>query len=423
MFLVLDNPNRVIRDPLFKQPDFRRFWMMRTSASLVMQIQAVAVGWHVYDLTSDPFALGFIGLVQFLPALLLALPAGQLVDRLPRRGILMACTALNVICPAAIATLILLNHTSIWPIFLAATLLGATRAFEMPAAAALLPGLVERDEFRRAVALNASGVQTAMIAGPALGGLLYALHPAAPFLTCIVLLCFNWACLAGIKRGRKAADEKGQSVTLDSMLAGLRFINDRPILLGAISMDMMAVFLGGATALLPIFARDILEVGPVGLGLLRCAPAIGALGMALLLARRPLERRVGRKLFYSVGFFGAATVVFGLSENVILSFAALMAMGVGDMVSVVIRSTLVQLSTPDAMRGRVSSVNSIFIGASNQLGEFESGVVAGWFGPVPSAVIGGVGAILVAVTWSRWFKPLWEVDSLDLPSPEPKTTP
>jgi MFS family permease len=409
----------VIRDPLFQQPDYRRFWMMRTTASLIMQIQAVAVGWHVYDLTNDPFALGFIGLVQFLPALLLALPAGQLVDRSPRRGILMICVLVAMICPAAIASLILLGDKSALPIFLAVTLLGAVRAFEMPAAAALLPGLVQRDEFRRAVALSASGSQAAMIAGPAIGGLLYALHPAAPFLTSVALLCFNWICISGIKRGRQAAETNGQPVSLDSMLAGLRFIKSRPILLGAISLDMVAVFLGGASALLPIFARDILEVGPVGLGVLRCAPAIGALGMALVLARRPLERRVGRKLFYSVAFFGAATIVFGLSENVFLSFAALVAMGVGDMVSVVIRSTLVQLSTPDSMRGRVSSVNSIFIGASNQLGEFESGVVAGLVGPVPSAVLGGVGTLLVAATWTRWFRPLWEIDSLDLPPPEP----
>lgn len=408
----------MIGDPLFRQPDYRRFWMMRTSASLAMQIQSVAVGWHVYDLTDDAFALGFIGLAQFVPALLLALPAGQMVDRMPRRGILMGCILVNMICPALIAALILAEDRMVWPIFLAVTLLGGARALEMPAAAALLPGLVERDEFRRAVALNASGSQAAMIMGPAIGGMLYALDPSAPFLTCLALLCFNWVCIYGVKRGRHAAEAKGQPVTLDSMLAGLRFINRRPILMGAISLDMVAVFLGGAAALLPIFARDILLVGPVGLGALRCAPAIGALAMALFLARRPLNRGVGRKLYYSVAWFGLATIVFGLSENFYLSFAALVAMGLGDMISVVIRSTLVQLSTPDSMRGRVSSVNSIFIGASNQLGEFESGVVAGLLGPVPSAVLGGVGTILVAATWTRWFKPLWEVDTLDMPPPE-----
>jgi len=408
----------VISDPLLRQPDYRRFWMTRTAASLVMQIQAVAVGWHVYDLTGDPFALGFMGLAQFLPALLLALPAGQLVDRLPRRGILLVCVLVNAICPLVIATLILTGDREAWPIFLTVTLLGGARAFEMPASAALLPGLVERHEFRRAVALNASGSQTAMIAGPAVGGLLYAVDPALPFLTCVALLCFAWICVHGIKRGRAAAEARGQPVTLDTMLAGLRFISGRPILMGAISLDMVAVFLGGATALLPIYARDILQVGPFGLGVLRCAPAIGALGMALFLARRPIERRAGPKLFYAVGLFGAATVVFGLSESLPLSFVALIAMGVGDMVSVVIRSTLVQLSTPDAMRGRVSAVNSIFIGASNQLGEFESGVVAGLLGPVQSVTLGGLGTILVALTWTRWFKPLWRIDSLDLPAPE-----
>jgi len=408
----------VIGDPLFRQPDYRRFWMMRTAAALSMQIQAVAVGWRVYDLTEDPFALGFVGLVQFLPALLLALPAGQLVDRLPRRGILLSCVLLNMICPLVIALLILTGESAVWPIFLAVALLGGGRAFEMPAASALLPALVAREEFRRAVALNASGMQVAMIAGPAVGGLLYALGPAIPFLTCLALLCFAWICVYQIKKGRAGAEARGQPVTMETMLAGLRFINSRPILLGAISLDMVAVFLGGATALLPIYARDILEVGPLGLGFLRCAPAIGALGMALYLARRPINRSAGPKLFYAVGLFGAATVIFGFSENLFLSFAALIAMGVGDMVSVVIRSTLVQLSTPDAMRGRVSAVNSIFIGASNQLGEFESGVVAGAVGPVASAVTGGIGTILVALTWARWFKPLWRVDSLDLPAPE-----
>jgi MFS family permease len=407
----------VISDPLFQQPDYRRFWMMRTAASLSMQIQSVAVGWHVYDLTEDAFALGLVGLVQFLPALLLALPAGQLVDRLPRRGILLGCVMLDAICPIVIATLIISGERAVWPIFLAVTLLGAGRAFEMPAAAAMLPSLVAREEFRRAVALNASGTQTAMIAGPAIGGLLYAVTPALPFLTCLGLLCFTWICIFGIRGGRAAAEARGQPVTMETMLAGLRFIKSRPILLGAISLDMVAVFLGGASALLPIYARDILVIGPFGLGVLRCAPAIGALGMALFLARRPIERKAGPKLFYSVGLFGVATVVFGFSENLVLSFAALVVMGIGDMVSVVIRSTLVQLSTPDAMRGRVSAVNAIFIGASNQLGEFESGVVAGFAGPVASAVSGGIGTILVALTWSQWFKPLWRIDSLDLPVP------
>ncbi len=408
----------MISEPLFQQPDYRRFWMMRTAASLSMQIQAVAVGWHVYDLTEDAFALGLVGLVQFLPALLLALPAGQLVDRLPRRGILLGCVMLNAICPIVIASLILSGERAVWPIFLAVALLGGGRAFEMPAAAAMLPGLVAREDFRRAVAFNASGTQTAMIAGPAIGGLLYALEPALPFLTCLALLCFTWICLYGIKQGRAAAEERGQPVTMETMLAGLRFIRSRPILLGAISLDMVAVFLGGASALLPIYARDILMIGPFGLGVLRCAPAIGALAMALFLARRPIEHKAGPKLFYAVGLFGVATVIFGFSENFVLSFAALVLMGIGDMVSVVIRSTLVQLSTPDSMRGRVSAVNAIFIGASNQLGEFESGVVAGFAGPVASAVSGGIGTILVALTWSQWFKPLWRIDSLDLPVPE-----
>ncbi|GGH33810.1 MFS transporter [Alsobacter metallidurans] len=390
--------------------DFRLFISARFLSGLAMQIQNVGLGWLVYDRTGSALALGLVGLAAFLPALALALVTGHVADRFDRRRIMSLCWSVVALASLGLLLVALNPKAPVWPIYALAVVVGSARAFANPASQALLPNLVGRDGFASAVALNASAWQTSSIAGPAVGGILYAFGPPVVFAAALASFATSALLIAFIRSGERAPVR--EKTTLATLLAGIVFIRERPVILGAISLDLFAVLLGGATALLPIYARDVLFVGPVGLGMLRSAPAIGAVAMSITLASRPLQHRAGRTMFFAVGLFGVATIIFGLSTNLILSLACLVALGAADMVSVYVRQTLVQSETPDAMRGRVAAVNSVFIGASNELGEFESGVVAAAIGAVPAVVVGGVGTVVVAVLWARLFPGLWKRDRL-----------
>jgi MFS family permease len=402
------HPSRAPR--LTDHSDFRLFWISRVASSLAFQVLAVAVGWMVYDLTRSALALGLVGLFQFLPLLLLTLVVGQVADTFDRRRIILVCQAIAAAAMAALGAGLVTGAAGVPALFATVSVIGATRAFEHPTLNALLPGLVPGELLPRALAVSSSAIQTATIAGPALGGLAYAVAPTLPI--AIAGACYAVAALAmALVRHRAARVERGP-VSLETLLSGLAFIRRSEVVLGSISLDMFAVLLGGATALLPIFASDVLHVGAEGLGVLRAAPAAGAVAMAFVLARVPLMRSVGPTMFAAVTVFGLATIVFSLSTSYWLSLGALAVLGAADNVSVVIRSSLVQLSTPDEMRGRVSAVNSLFIGTSNQLGEFESGVTAALLGPVGAGLIGGVGTILVAAWWVRLFPALWRIDAM-----------
>ncbi len=390
---------------------FVLFCLARVATTLAYQMLAVAIGWQIYDLTRSAFYLGLVGLVQFLPMILLTLLVGHVVDRYDRRLIASACEFIE---GAGVFVLAVgsysgwLNRESILVIMF---LLGAVRAFEGPSMQALMPNLVTAELFPRAAAWFASATQTAVIIGPALGGFLYIFGPTSVYF--VIGLLFLAASLLVVLVQARQASPKVDRADLQSLFAGIAFIRSKPEILGSISLDLFAVLLGGATALLPIYAREILDVGPVGLGILRAAPAVGALLMSVLLARRPLRRRVGRIMFVAVTVFGIATIGFAVSTSFVLSIAMLIILGAADVISVVVRSALVQLRTPDEMRGRVSAVNSMFIGTSNQLGEFESGLTASWFGTVPSVLIGGIGTIIVVATWMRLFPALLNADRLE----------
>ena len=385
------------------------------------QMLAVGVGWQVYALTGSALDLGLVGLAQFIPSFLLVLVAGHVADRFDRRRVLQACVVVEALAAGGLALGSYQGWiTEAW-IFTLIFVVGAARAFQMPAMAALVPLLVPRELFPRAIASNSAATQAAVIAGPALGGFIYVAGPAAVYATSVTMFLITGVITAAIRLAHPQGRSEG--VGLDSVFAGIRYIRSRRSILGAISLDLFAVLLGGATALLPVYARDILTTGPWGLGLLRSSTAVGALAMALYLARRPLKRHAGRLMFGAVALFGMATIVFGVSRSFTLSLIALTVMGAADMVSVVVRSSLVQLQTPDAMRGRVSAVNALFIGTSNQLGEFESGVTAAWFGAVPAVVLGGIGTLGVIALWVRWFPELARVDRLDArASEEPKAS-
>ncbi|MBL8349276.1 MAG: MFS transporter [Burkholderiaceae bacterium] len=396
--------------------DFRRYWLSRLASTAAGQMLLVALGWQMYDLTGSAWDLGLVGLAQFVPALLLALPAGHGVDRHDRRRVLAAVIALQVAVAAALAVASGAGWMGRGGLLAVSVALGALRAWQMPASQALLPQLVSADRLPQALALSATALQGAIIGGPALGGALYALagtatHGAA-LVYAVSAAAFALSLAAVLRLAPRPVAGLREPMSLATLAAGLRFIGQRPVLLGAVSLDLFAVLLGGATALLPIFARDILLTGPWGLGLLRAAPAAGALAMSLALARWPVQRRSGAWLLGAVAVYGVTMVVFGLSGSLWLSMAALAASGAADMVSVVIRQSLVQLATPDAMRGRVSAVNSVFIGASNQLGEFESGATAALFGPVASVVVGGLGTLAVVLAWARLFPALAGYDRL-----------
>ena len=397
--------------PLSRHRPFTLYWLLTICSSSANQIVTVALGWRVYALTGQALDLGLVGLVQFIPALLLALPAGHAVDRYSRRAILRACLALDATAALLLGLGSATGLLGVTGLFLSAGLLGVARAFEWPASSSLLAGLVPRAIYPKAVAWNSSVRQVATIGGPALGGLLYGIGPTIAFATCAGAWLTALALAFGLPKAALAAPR--EPPTLRAMLAGIGFIWRRKEVLGAISLDLFAVLLGGATALLPIYARDILFTGPVGLGMLRSAPAVGALAVSALLARHPLERHAGRAMFAGVAIFGVATCVFAISQDILLSLAALVVLGASDMISVFVRLNLVQLRTPDEMRGRVTAVNGLFIGTSNQLGEFESGATAALFGTVPAVLLGGIGTLAVVAFWLVLVPSLWKVDRLD----------
>ncbi len=393
-----------------------RFWWSKIAASTAAQMLMVALAWQMYDLTGSAWDLGLVGLYQFCPALVLTLWAGHVADRLPREKIVMVCWAVQSLVVFVILLVMSQNAVS-RPFLLGVSLvLGVVRAFQNPAQQALLPTLVETHVLPRAMALSSMGYQASVVAGPALGGVLYAVHANAVYGLCLLLYALSSFWFMGLTT--KPVHREEEVATVRSVLAGVVYVWREKIILGSVSLDLFAVLLGGATALLPIYAKDIFHTGPWGLGVLRAAPAFGAIGVSLLLTRWPLQRNVGAKLLVSVGVFGLSIMVFAVSKVFLLSFLALMISGAADMVSVVIRHTLVQIDTPPDMRGRVSAVNMVFVGASNQLGEFESGATAAWFGPVAAAFIGGLGTLMVAVSWAYLFKPLLKRDQMtDTPTP------
>jgi len=414
-------PHAVAPDPgplarPWQLPAFMRLWYARIAGTAGNQMLMVAIGWHVYELTRSAWDLGLVGLFQFVPALVLALPAGQVVDRRHRGRILAICFALQGAVALALLAAVGIGADSRNLLLLLSVVLGAVRAFQLPAQQALVPMLVPPVMLARAMAFSSSGLQAAIIGGPALGGLLFIFGMEIVY--AVSLLLFAIATVLVTRLRYPYQPPPREPATLDSALAGLRFIWRRKVVLGAVSLDLFAVLLGGAVALLPIYAADILHVGALGLGLLRAAPAVGALAMSVVLTRWPMERHVGRKLLIAVAIFGVCIVVFGVSTSFSVSMVALALSGAADMVSVVVRQTLVQLETPDAMRGRVSAVNSIFIGASNQLGEFESGATAALLGPVGSVVLGGVGTLIVALGWFRLFPTLAGRDRMTEPVDE-----
>ena len=371
------------------------------------------IGWNIYALTHSALALGMAGLVQFLPTALLVFVTGSAADRFSRRRVMQVCQIAQGGVAAFLAWGSLEHHLSVPAIFGAIAVLGVADAFESPATAALLSAVTQRSTLQRGAALSSGGLQFATIAGPALGGLLYAVSPAVPY----GLMFAFWALAAvlsgSIAASKRAAAPPRESRTLRELWAGVAFVRSEPALLGAISLDLFAVLFGGATALLPIYAHDILNVGSLGLGVLRAAPAVGALAMTAVLARRSISRRAGPRMFGAVILFGVATIVFGLSRWFWLSLIALAVLGAADTISVVIRSALVQLRTPDAMRGRVGAVNFLFINASNQLGAFESGTVAAVIGAVPSVLLGGIASVAIALLWMRLFPSLRTMERVE----------
>jgi len=389
---------------------FRWFLVARCAAIIAYQMVSVAVGWQVYELTHRALDLGLVGLVQFIPSMLLVLFVGHAADRYDRRRLVaiaqtLEAAAILILCCATIG-----HWVSRDVLFLFVFAVGIARAFEFTTMQTLVPSLVDQEALPKAMAVNASVMQASIIVGPMLGGFLYVAGPAAVYGVSCTLFLVSALLISRIRVRRTAP--KRVPVSLATIFAGVSYIRSKPVLLGAISFDLFAVLLGGATALLPIYARDILLASPRGLGLLRSAPAVGAFASSLYLARFPLRNKVGRTMFTAVAWFGLATIIFALSRSMVISFLALVLLGWADMLSVVIRSSLVQMETPDEMRGRVSAVNSVFIGASNQLGEFESGVTAAWFGVVPAAVIGGIGTLVIVALWRYLFPQLAERDKL-----------
>ena len=405
----------------FASRSFRRYQMARMAVIIGAEAQTVAVAWQVYSITHRALDLGYTGLALFLPALLFLLPAGHVADRYDRRTVILCCYTLQIGCTGILLATAVLHLQNVWLIYTVLFLIGTGRSFSGPASSAMIPQLVPDGHFVNAITWGAAIFQLANIAGPALGGLLFTLQLrgatagmlagagivyVATLLSLIVFLVL----VAGITLRPVARDRRGPS--LNVILAGFQYVRRSPILLGSLSLDLFVVLLGGSVALMPIFAQEILHTGPQGLGMLRAAPAAGALAISLVLARFPIRRRAGWLLFTGVGLFGVATVVFGLSRSLPLSLGALAIGGAADMISVVIRSSVLQLATPPEMRGRVSAVNSLFLGASNELGEFESGLTAQWLGAVRATVVGGVGALIVTGLWSAFFPKLRQADEL-----------
>lgn len=394
----------------FQSSNFRFYMMARFLGTVSSEMQAIAVGWQVYSFTHRPLDLGLVGLAQFLPGVLLFLVSGHAADRFPRRRIIMACYAGYAGCSTALLALTLGGNRTVWLIYAALIANGVVRSFIGAASQSFLPTLVPAEHFANAVAWSSSVFTGATILGPAVGGLLYAItNSPTPVYGSAAVGC---VCALLLTSRVVVTTPPRRAATLEMVFEGLRFIWRERLVLGAISLDLFAVLLGGATALLPAYADKILRIGPSGLGLLRSGPAIGALLMATLNAYRPLRRRAGAAMLWCVGGFGLFTVIFGLSQSVPVSLASLILLGGCDMVSVIVRHTMIQLSTPDEMRGRVSAVNMVFIGASNELGQFESGLTAQWFGVVPAVVLGGIGTMAVVATWAWLFPGLRNVDRL-----------
>jgi len=390
---------------------FALFWSARVMSSVAFQMMSVAIGWQIYSITHSAFALGLVGLSQFLPMFMLTLVVGHVADRYDRRTIAFICQAIQGVAALTLCIATWRGVTSQGLIYLIAAIAGSARAFESPSMAALLPNLIPRAQLQYATAWSTSANQTAQILGPAMGGLLYAFGALTVYGAVAVAFIGAAVVLSSIKIEQVV--RMRTPLTFESLFSGIAFIRRKPVILGALSLDLFAVLLGGATALLPVFARDILHAGPWALGVLRAAPAVGALAGSIYLAHFPLRRRAGTALFGGVIAFGIATIVFGLSRNLYVSLIALAALGASDVISVVVRMSLVQLQTPDDMRGRVGAINSLFIGTSNQLGEFESGMTAGLFGAVPAVLIGGVGTLAVALIWMRLFPGLRATRSLE----------
>ena len=404
-------------------PDVRRYLSARFLVGIAVQMQTVAVGFQVYETTHNPLDLGLIGLSQFLPFVILVLPAGHIADRYDRRRVILACYLLAAVASALLTVFALTGVTSVLPIFIVMALFGVVRAFNMPTSQALLPNLVPRSDFGNAVALNTSTMQIATIAGPAVAGLLILVGTEVVYATVTVLILISAYFIWRLRAGGSVNTEAAEPITMRSLLSGVRFVRDHKAILGSMSLDLFAVLFGGATALLPAFASDVLHVGPVGLGFLRAAPAVGAALAGGVLALRPVRTSVGRWLFGGVFVFGVSIVVFALSSSFWLSLVSLGVLGASDMVSMYVRHLLVQLQTPDVIRGRVSAVNAVFIGASNELGEFESGVTAAWWGIMPAALVGGVATLVVGVVWTRLFPMLWQLERFpDEPTPIERTT-
>ncbi len=388
----------------FRHGAFARYWIGRFLTTFATQIVSVAVGWQIYDLTRDPFDLGLVGIIQFAPSLILVLVTGAVADRFGRRLIMGLASGLEALCALTLVVLTLRGLAGPGPIFVLLAVFGLARAFFAPASSSLVANLVPPEDFANAIAWNSSAWQTATIVGPVAGGLLYGVSPEAAYATAAVMM--TGAALLAFSIPKPPQRTETERPSLDSLFAGFRYIWREKIVLGAISLDLFAVLLGGATALLPVYARDILELGPWGLGLLRAAPGMGAICVAVWLAGHPIRDHAGLIMFFFVGLFGVFTVLFGVSTIPWLSIAALAFMGGADMFSVYVRETLIQLWTPDRLRGRVNAVNMVFIGASNELGEFRAGTMAAFIGTVPAVVFGGIGAVAVAGLWAWMFPQL-----------------
>ncbi|HZE27179.1 MAG TPA: MFS transporter [Terriglobales bacterium] len=396
----------------FAYPDFTRYQVARFFIVTALEMQSVAVGWQVYEITHRALDLGLVGLAQFLPGVLLFLVAGHAADRRDRRWLLLICYFGFILCSGLLLAITLRDMRSVHLIYGVLLLLGIVRCFNWPASRALLPQLVPVEYFSKAVAWNASTLQAAFILGPSVGGVLYAIFRGPSVVYGASLIASLIALAATLRIHSKSQARPAEEMSLITVLAGFRYVWREKVVLGSISLDMFAVLLGGAVALLPVYASEILKTGPWGLGLLRSAPGVGAAMMALFLAHRPIGGRAGLIMLWSVAAFGLFTILFGISRSLVLSLVALLLVGATDMVSVIIRATLVQIATPDEMRGRVNAVDMLFIGASNELGEFESGLTAHWFGTVPAVVLGGVGTLVVIALWAWLFPDLRNADQL-----------
>ena len=394
---------------VYRDRDLYFFVTSRFIATLAIQVQSVAIGWQIYDMTHTPLALGLVGLCQFLPMFLLTLPAGDITDRFNQRRVYSLAACLQGMCSVLFLLLSIFRPHTVWMYYVVLVLFGSARGFAGPSGSSLLPFLVPPERIAKSMAFSSSFFTAATISGPALGGFLYALGPVHVYSLCIAGFV-GAALIVSRLGGRRFVPEQTQASRYERVAEGVKFVRSRPVVLGAISLDLFAVLLGGATALLPVYARDILHVGPMGFGFLRSAPAAGAFSMAFFLTHWPIRGKVGAKMFAAVAVFGIATIVFGLSTLYPLSLLALFVLGASDMVSVNIRGSLIQLATPDYMRGRVSAVSMLFIGASNELGEFESGTTAALMGTVPAVVAGGIGTLLVVTLWMKLFPPLRQVN-------------